>query len=62
MDIASSSMSSIFGIPSVDEIKGNLSSIEFNGKDFLRILTTKNFPEKDAKKWINDHFYLTLQV
>jgi len=34
----------------------------FDHKEFLRILTAEKFPEEDAKQWVDQHFYLTLQV
>lgn len=62
MNGALSSQSSFFYLSSIEKIKNNFSIIGFNRKEFIKILTTEKFPEEDAKKWISDHFYLTLQV
>uniref|UniRef100_A0A915E021 Elongation of very long chain fatty acids protein n=1 Tax=Ditylenchus dipsaci TaxID=166011 RepID=A0A915E021_9BILA len=34
----------------------------FDHTRFLQILTAEKFPEQEAKQWVNDHFYLTLQI
>jgi len=40
-----------------------ISPPSFDHKEFLRILTHHGeFPEEDAKQWIDSHFYLTLQI
>uniref|UniRef100_A0A914Z3Z7 Elongation of very long chain fatty acids protein n=1 Tax=Panagrolaimus superbus TaxID=310955 RepID=A0A914Z3Z7_9BILA len=43
-------------------IKENLTTLKFDGEKFWQIFTNPNFPEDDARSWVNEHFYLTIQV
>lgn len=45
-----------------DLFSANFSRPTFDHAEFWRILTASEFPEKDAKSWIKNHFYLTFQV
>lgn len=45
-----------------DAIKANLSVVKFEHNRLLSILTTGKFNDVAAKSWIDDHFYLTIQV
>ena len=45
-----------------EAIKTNLSTFKFDGDRLWRIFTSPTFPEAEAKSWISDHFYLTIQV
>jgi elongation of very long chain fatty acids protein 6 len=47
---------------SLEGLKGNLSSVSFDYKEFWRILTTEPFLEKDSRRWVEKHFPLTLQI
>jgi hypothetical protein len=44
------------------KVKANLSRVQFDYKRLLRIATDERFDEPAAKEWVQDHFYLTLQV
>jgi len=35
---------------------------KFDHAEFFRILTAEKFPEEDAKRWVDQHFWLTFQV
>ncbi|KAI1726460.1 GNS1/SUR4 family domain-containing protein [Ditylenchus destructor] len=43
-------------------LKADITSVTFDHKEFFRILTSESFPEDDAKRWIDNHFYLTFQI
>lgn len=46
----------------MESIKANLSTVKFDHQRLLDILQAPYFPETAAKQWIDDHFYLTIQV
>ncbi|KAE9556475.1 hypothetical protein FO519_000360 [Halicephalobus sp. NKZ332] len=46
----------------IDAIKANLSVVRFDHNRFLNILTSGKFNDVAAKSWIDDHFYLTIQM
>ncbi|KAI6224715.1 Elongation of very long chain fatty acids protein [Aphelenchoides besseyi] len=45
-----------------DQVKANLSVVRFDYPRLLRIATADRFDEPAAKQWVQDHFYLTLQI
>ena len=45
-----------------DAIKANLSVVKFEHDRLFNILTAGRFNDVAAKSWIDDHFYLTIQV
>lgn len=45
-----------------DFLNANFSRPTFDYIEFWRILTAAEFPEKDAKSWIQNHYYFTFQV
>lgn len=45
-----------------NSLKENLTRVSFDYKEFWRIVSVDKFPEKAAKKWIDEHFLITIQV
>lgn len=45
-----------------EAVKANLSHVRFDYPRLLRIATAEKFDEPAAKRWVEDHFYLTLQI
>lgn len=45
-----------------DQVKANFSRVSFDYKRLFKIATSEKFNEHAAKRWVEDHFYLTLQV
>lgn len=45
-----------------DQVKANLSRVQFDYRRLFKLATAEKFNEPAAKRWIEDHFYLTLQV
>uniref|UniRef100_A0A914R7G5 Elongation of very long chain fatty acids protein n=1 Tax=Panagrolaimus davidi TaxID=227884 RepID=A0A914R7G5_9BILA len=43
-------------------IKENLTTFKFDGTKFWKILTAPTFPENEARTWVNEHFYLAIQI
>lgn len=40
----------------------SFSQTNFDYLKFWRLLTTKQFPEQEARIWMQNHYYFTLQV
>jgi hypothetical protein len=45
-----------------DQVKANLSRVRFDYKRLYKLASAEKFNEPAAKRWVEDHFYLTLQV
>uniref|UniRef100_A0AC34QJZ5 Elongation of very long chain fatty acids protein n=2 Tax=Panagrolaimus sp. JU765 TaxID=591449 RepID=A0AC34QJZ5_9BILA len=45
-----------------EAIKANVSQFKFEFMRLHDILTADSFPEAAAKSWVDDHFYLTIQM
>ena len=41
-----------------------LLDVKFDTKRFLALVTHggKDFPDKEGRKWVSDHFYITIQA
>jgi elongation of very long chain fatty acids protein 6 len=46
----------------LEGIKTNLSTFKIDAARLWRTISSSKFPESDAKLWINDNFYLTIQL
>ena len=46
----------------LDAIKTNLSTFNLDIDRLWKTISSPKFPETAAKSWINDHFYLTIQL
>ena len=46
----------------LDAIKTNLSTFNLDIDRLWKTISSPEFPETAAKSWINDHFYLTIQL